>query len=140
MYGLPSEIRTHNFRIKSGAPLLRNLTEFHFLVTEMKHAERCKVPATSPLCSYSSGSLCQIMGTPSKYQFMHRKEVNLTRPLFSGIEHPAPCSTSCVFKRMKFIHWHSNTESWPASNVTQHHWRYFTDMDYFLTFVTSPLC
>jgi hypothetical protein len=41
---------------------------------------------------------------------------------------------------MKFIHWHSNTESSPPSNVTQQHWRYFTDMDYFLTFVTSPLC
>ena len=31
MYSLPFDIPTNNFRIKSGAPLLRNLTEFLFL-------------------------------------------------------------------------------------------------------------
>lgn len=73
MYSLPFEIRTNNFRTKSGDPLLRNLTELRLLVTEMKHAELCKVPATSPLCSYISGSLCQIMGTLSKYPCTERK-------------------------------------------------------------------
>jgi len=33
MYSPPFEIRNNNFRIKSGAQLLRNLTEFRLLVT-----------------------------------------------------------------------------------------------------------